>query len=116
MMDVADELLCRNKDWDPAYLCDIFTEDFFDFQELWDNSITYCVLVDSVSKMEQYCPVVEDISMDDNELCQAVEKIEEEYATFISFSVICQVLLKISISLSCSLLNSFSVYFAFQIG
>ena len=78
MMDVSDAVIWRNKDWDPSYLLDIFTEDFYDFDELWDNSLTDSDLVQGVSKMEKYCPVVEDISMDDEELCKAVEQIEYE--------------------------------------
>ena len=78
MMDVSDAVIGCNKDWDPSYLLDIFTEDFYDFDELWDNSLTDSDLVQGVSKMEKYCPVVEDISMDDEELCKAVEQIEYE--------------------------------------
>ena len=78
MMDVSDAVIWRNKDWDPSYLLDIFTEDFYNFDELWDNSLTDSDLVQGVSKMEKYCPVVEDISMDDEELCKAVEQIEYE--------------------------------------
>ena len=32
-----------------------------------------------VDEVEKYCPIVEDISIDDNELCSAVEKIEQRY-------------------------------------
>ena len=78
MMDVSDAVIWRNKDWDPSYLLDIFTEDFYNFDELWDNSLSDSDLVEGVSKMERYCPVVEDISMDDEELCKAVEQIEYE--------------------------------------
>ena len=78
MMDVSDAVIWRNKDWDPSYLLDIFTEDFYNFDELWDNSLSDSDLVEVVSKMERYCPVVEDISMDDEELCKAVEQIEYE--------------------------------------
>ena len=39
-------------------------------------------LVDASQKVEEkkepYCPITEDISLDDQELCSAVEKIEEE--------------------------------------
>ena len=78
MMDVSDAVIWRNKDWDPSYLLDIFTEDFYNFDELWDNSLTDSDLVQGVSKIEKYFPVVEDISMDDEELCKAVEQIEYE--------------------------------------
>ena len=32
----------------------------------------------NVEKVEKYSPIVEDISLDDEVLCQAVEKIETE--------------------------------------
>ena len=79
-MDVSDNLLLRNRDWDPSYLKELVSEDFYDFSELWNiNSgvqdkdlVTYC------DNMEKYCPIVEDISLEDEVLCHEVEKIEEE--------------------------------------
>ena len=35
-------------------------------------------LVHNVEQVEKYCPITEDISMDDHVLYSAVEKIEEE--------------------------------------
>ena len=35
-------------------------------------------LVNAVEKLERYSPIVEDISLDDNVLYQAVEQIEQE--------------------------------------
>ena len=36
--------------------------------------------------LKKYCPVVEDISMEDEVLCQAVQQIESKYAIFMSFA------------------------------
>ena len=52
--------------------------DFYDFNELWESNTSDCDLVDHVERMETYCPIVENISMDDETLCKAVEKIEYE--------------------------------------
>ena len=35
-------------------------------------------MVNESSNAERYCPIIEDISLDDSELCTAVEKIEQE--------------------------------------
>ena len=45
----------------------IVTQDFFEFNELWSNSTTLndVQLVEEVHKVEKYCPIVEDISLDD---------------------------------------------------
>ena len=77
-MDVPDITLLRNCDWDPCYLSAILEGDFFDYSELWSNYMEDCELLDSVNKLEAYCPIVEDISLDDNELCSAVEQIRME--------------------------------------
>ena len=77
-MDVSDgELLC-NRDWDPSYLHSIFSSEFDDLLDLWDSSINDMELVKHVECVEKYCPIVEDISMDDDTLCKAVEGIEKE--------------------------------------
>ena len=71
-----------NLDWDPSYLASICNVDFFDMSELWKGS--YYVMDSELLQMDYsksrnvYCPEVEDISMDDDELMSAVEKIEEE--------------------------------------
>ena len=71
-----------NFDWDPAYLSEIFAEDFDDYSEMWnEESVGDDELVKCVEKMDlkqRYCPIVEDISMDDSMLCAAVEQIENE--------------------------------------
>ena len=77
-MEVPDKLLSSNRDWDPSYLSDIVTQDFFDFNELWDNNVGNRQLVEDVEKLEKYCPIVEDISLEDNVLCEAVESIEKQ--------------------------------------
>ena len=78
VMDVPDSCLIHNHDWDPSYLSQLLSDDFFDFNELWSNNMGDVELVQEVEKVEKYCPTVEDISMDDEVLCNAVEKIEEE--------------------------------------
>ena len=77
-MDVTDQFLSMHRDWDPLYLQSIFNVDFYDFTELWSGNIKDVELVKAVDDVEKYCPIVEDISMDDIELCNAVEQIEEE--------------------------------------
>ena len=77
-MDVSDNLLWSNRDWDPSYLSSVFEVDFYDFNDLWMDSINDMELVEAVNNAEKYCPVVEDISMEDDELCMAVNKIEDE--------------------------------------
>ena len=77
-MELSDICIICNRDWDPSYLAEIFDSDFYDFSDMWSNEIEDVDLVDSVNKLESYCPIVEDISMEDSELCQVVEQIEEE--------------------------------------
>ena len=77
-MDVLDSMFISNRDWDPGYLMDIFSHDFFEFQDLWSSQMSDNELVKEVQNVEKYQPIVEDISMDDDLLCSAVEKIEEE--------------------------------------
>ena len=78
-MDVPNITFCRNRDWDPSYLKDIVTEDFYEFQDLWNcSNLDDYEIVQEVEKIEKYCPIIEDISLDDEMLCSAVEKIEQE--------------------------------------
>ena len=66
-------------DWDPSYLACIFDADFYDMSELWDAElVSGSLLLDMVEKSEIYSPLVEDISLDDNVLCHAVEEIESK--------------------------------------
>ena len=79
-MEVSDRYFIENSDWDPCYLRRIFDTDFFDYSELWNNKMEYSdeELVRHVSNVEKYCPIVEDISLEDEVLCTAVEHIEKE--------------------------------------
>ena len=77
-MEVSDEFLVNNQDWDPSYLATLVSSDFYEFSDLWTNSLSDFDLVQEMEKVETYCPVVEDISMEDDDLCRAVEKIELE--------------------------------------
>ena len=71
-----------NLDWDPVYLESIFKEDFYDFMDMWNcTSVSDEELHSGVEKLEiklKYSPIVEDISMEDEVLCAAVEQIEKE--------------------------------------
>ena len=71
-------MLLRNCDWDPSYLRQLFSQDFYEFSDFWSSNTNDKELVKEVEKVEKYCPVVEDISIEDDILCTAVEKIEEE--------------------------------------
>ena len=77
-MEVSDRYLLHNHNWDPSYLKDIFDVDFNDSSELWISDIDDMDLVQFANDVERYSPIVEDIFMDDSELCKAVEMIEEE--------------------------------------
>ena len=79
-MEVSDNMLKMNRDWDPSYLKQLFDEDFYDQGDLWKSNVCDDDLVNESFRVERekYCPIIEDISMDDTTLCSAVEKIEEE--------------------------------------
>ena len=79
-MEISDGLLWSNRDWDPSYLCKVMNQDFFDYNELWSGSLEFndTELVENVNKIERYCPEVEDISLDDESLLNAVTDIENE--------------------------------------
>ena len=78
MMDLADRVFTANYDCDPSYLRYIFSQDFFEFRELWSNGMGDQDLIKAAEASEQYCPVVEDISLDDDTLYDAVAQIENE--------------------------------------
>ena len=78
MDELEDTSVFINIDWDPVYLASIFDVDFHDTSNLWDNNMTDQDIMDTVNHMEKYCPVVEDISIEDEVLCSAVEQIESE--------------------------------------
>ena len=79
-MEVSDRIICMNCDWDPSYLSEIFKEEYYDESYFWNNGATVSdtELVAHVEKMDYYSPIVEDISLDDKVLCDAVQKIEEQ--------------------------------------
>ena len=76
VMELPDSVFCVERDRDPTYLASIFDTDFCDYSDLWETDMEDNELVKVADEI--YCPVVEDISLDDNELCSAVEKIESE--------------------------------------
>ena len=78
MTELWDSDFLLNFDWDPNYLQSIFDVDFYDTSDLWDNNIQESELVEAVEIVERYSPIVEDISIEDELLCSAVEQIEEE--------------------------------------
>ena len=81
-----DRIFLSNRDWDPAYLYELFKEDFFDFDNMaitgdsTTDDVTDSDLVKAAEVCEKqiYCPEVEDISMDDEDLYSAVDQIEKE--------------------------------------
>ena len=77
-MELRDDALMRNRDWDPSYLSMLFSKDFNDSSDLWQSSVGDSELISHVEHVEKYVPNVEDISIEDNVLCEAVERIEEE--------------------------------------
>ena len=78
-MDLTDRVFVANRDWDPQYLTELVTQDFYDFTEHWQNSISDMELM--ATEGHKYSPLVEDISLDDATLCEAVEQIEQEYVS-----------------------------------
>ena len=80
-MDLADRIFFTNRDWDPQYLREVVCQDFYEFKEHWQTSISDMELIEAAERgpsAMNYCPVVEDISLDDDTLCEAVEQIETE--------------------------------------
>ena len=76
MMDEEDFI--SNLDWDPFYLARIFDVDFYDMSELWNDpsAVSDSEIVHAMDT--KYCPIVEDISVDDECLYDAVQAIENE--------------------------------------
>ena len=78
-MDIADHVFVTNLDWDPQYLMECVTQEFYDFTEHWQNCLSDKELIDGERpRPGSYCPLVEDISLDDDTLYEAVEQIEQE--------------------------------------
>ena len=77
-MELSDRFFTANCDWDPAYLKYIFSQDFYEFRELWSSNVGDKELVKVAETSEHYSPEVEDISIDDEALYDAVTQIEQE--------------------------------------
>ena len=75
IINVPDVVLNRNRDSDPSYL---MADDFYEFKELWSLNVSDSDLVTETNNIEHCCPIVEDISLDDNILYLAVEQINNE--------------------------------------
>ena len=76
-MDFEDDLFL-NLDWDPVYLAYLFREEFDDIDYLWDFEIVNDLELLKMSEIsdcvtEKYSPCVEDISLDDDVLCDALD-------------------------------------------
>ena len=74
-LDISDSLLMTNRVWDLAYLQEVCRQDFYEFDDLWSSNINDMELVKEAEILEKYCPITDDISLDDQVLCSAVEKI-----------------------------------------
>ena len=79
-MDIPDRLFAMNRDWDPQYLRELVTQDFYEFKHLWLNSLLDMELLAATKggSNARYCPVMEDISLDGQTLYDNVEQIEYE--------------------------------------
>ena len=77
-MDISDRFFFTNRDWDPCYLHDIVTQDFYEFKDLWQSNMCDRELVQAAKRIDKYMPVVEDISLNNTTLYDAVEQIEYE--------------------------------------
>ena len=79
-MDLVDRIFTTNRDWDPAYLRYIFSQDFYEFHDLWASNMCDKELIKVVEKTEskRYTPIVEDILVNDDTLYAAVDQIEKE--------------------------------------
>ena len=77
-MEFKDDLMSFC-DWDPCYLSRIFVIDFNDMSELWNaDGISDKDIMDLVEKTGNYCPIIEEISLEDEVLSKAVMQIESE--------------------------------------
>ena len=77
-MDITDQLFATNSDWDPCYLRELFSQDFYEFEDLWQSSILDMELIQVDREVPRYSSEIEDISLDDDTLYEAVEQIEQE--------------------------------------
>ena len=62
-MEIVDSVLSWNRYWDPSYLALLFSEDFYDFTDLWMSNVSDSDLVNSEKNIDIYCQMVEDISL-----------------------------------------------------
>ena len=81
--DLLDSVLLTSmKNWDPFYFCMLFNMEFDEdnTKELFNSSFSDTDLMSSVEQIEHipYQPVVEETTMDDDDLLAAVNKIEQE--------------------------------------
>ena len=82
-MEYEWDNIFENLDCDPCYLSKLFEEDFFDMSYLWNEEyVSDSEMVKFVQEREKYCPCVEEISLDDEVLCDAVNRIESEWVEF----------------------------------
>ena len=63
----SDQYLIENPDWNPEYLRTLFSHDFYDMNDHW-NGTNFISDTDMCQVNEKYCPIVQDISMDDDDL------------------------------------------------
>ena len=42
---VSDRMLFVNRDWDPSSLDEVFSQNFFDFGEMWSSNVTDSELI-----------------------------------------------------------------------
>ena len=77
IMELSDRIFVTNFDWDPIHLKQMVSADFYEFREFSQSNIADKELVKEAEKTEWYCPLVEDISID-NVLYKVVQEIENE--------------------------------------
>ena len=77
-MELNDRIFATNRDWDPTYLCESVSQVWFDFKDLWQSNIGDTELVNAAEGTDKYCPLVKDISLDDETLYAAVQDIENK--------------------------------------
>ena len=78
VMELPDSVLFQNCDLDLVYLASIFDIEFTEYLDLWASNMEDSELLEVVNHVESYFPIVEDISLDDSELCSAVEAIQSQ--------------------------------------
>ena len=63
-------------DFEPTYLQQVFVDDLYEINNLWTSNINDMDLLQEIETIERHFPITEDISLDDEVLCSAVEQIE----------------------------------------